>query len=144
MAWTSRGSIELSADTYPPTGDVAIAELAGLVVVPLRSAHLNEEAGALLDTLSARLARVRSRGLILDLSAIATLDSHEFAALARLARLGRLLGCDTVAAGITPGVAACMVMIDADPQGMRFCRDMDSVLLQLNAPAVPLRTSAEG
>lgn len=120
----------MGTDPRAAVSDVAIAELGDLLVVPLHSAQLNDQVGVLLDTLSARLSRARPRALILDLGAITALDHHEFEALTHIARLARLLGCETIAAGITPGVAACLVMIDADPAGIRFCRDMGSVLRQ--------------
>ena len=125
----------MAPEPPPARSDAAIAELAGMVVVPLRNTHLNEDADTLSGDLSARIAASRPRCLILDLSAITALDSHEFAALVRLARLARLLGCETVAARVTPGVAACLVMIGADPAGIRFSRDMNSILLRHAGPA---------
>ena len=47
-----------------------------------------------------------SRAVILDVSGLETLDSEEFASLRRIITMTRLLGADSVLAGLQPGIVA--------------------------------------
>ena len=75
------------------------------------------------------LARVHATGLggvILDISAMETLDSEEFAGLRAVMSMCRLMGAEPVLAGMRPGVVSALMETGVDITGLRAAIDLDA------------------
>jgi len=67
-----------------------------------------------------------SRGVILDVSGLETLDAEEFVALRRIIEMARLLGAESVLVGLRPGVVSALVETGADIDGLRAAINLDT------------------
>ena len=61
-----------------------------------------------------KLQETRARGLILDCSALALMDSQDFAGLKRLTAMASLLGAQSVFVGLGPGIVSSLVELDVE------------------------------
>ena len=78
------------------------------------------------DDLLKRVHRTGSRGVILDVSGLETLDSDEFAALRGIIRTCTIMGAETVIAGLRPGVVSALVETGSNVDGLRAAIDLDA------------------
>ncbi|MGD8978235.1 MAG: STAS domain-containing protein [Gammaproteobacteria bacterium] len=80
-----------------------------------------------------RVQETGSRGVILDVSGLETLDSDEFAALRRIMTMVSIMGAEAVLAGLRPGVVSALIEAGADTDGLRAAINLDAAftLLQL-------------
>ena len=81
------------------------------LIATLPAAVSEEDLRTLETELADRVARVRARGAILDLSAVEVLDSFAVRTLRTLAEALRLRGVTTVVVGIGPEVAFDLVRL---------------------------------
>jgi rsbT antagonist protein RsbS len=91
------------------------------------------------EDLLQRVHATGSAGVILDLSGLETLDSHEFAALRRIVAMVKIMGADTVLVGLRPGVVSALIEAGADVDGLRSTINLDAafVLLQPEPDPTP-------
>jgi rsbT antagonist protein RsbS len=61
-----------------------------------------------------KLQETRARGLILDCSALALMDSQDFSGLKRLTAMASLLGAQSVFVGLGPGIVSSLVELDVE------------------------------
>lgn len=83
------------------------------------------------------LERMRTSGarrVVLDLSAVAVMDSDDFAAVCGMVAAARLMGARTVLAGMQPGVVAALVELGARAEGLQAALDVDDALAALEQP----------
>jgi len=118
------------------TPGVAIQLSRGVVVASIQ-VDLDDEVlarfrGDLLD----RLRESGSPGVILDVSGLETLDPEEFAALRQITTMARLMGAETVIAGLRPGVVSSLITAGADIDGLRAAVDLDAAFAEFE-PEVP-------
>jgi rsbT antagonist protein RsbS len=66
-----------------------------------------------------KLQETRARGLILDCSALALMDSQDFAGLKRLTAMASLLGAQSVFVGLGPGIVSSLVELDIEIDGVQ-------------------------
>jgi len=78
------------------------------------------------EDLLGRIHETAPRGVILDVSGLATLDSEEFAALRRVMTMTHLMGAESVVAGLQPGVVSSLIEAGADVDGLRAASDLDA------------------
>jgi len=67
-------------------------------------------------------------GVVVDLRGVEILDSEEFEALRRTLAMVRMLGAETVVAGLRPGVVACLVELGVDTRLLRAAIDVDAAI----------------
>lgn len=112
-----------------------IGELEGLLVASLAP----DLGGAGMDGLGRavlrRLAASPWRAVVLDCSAVLVMDSEEFARLAELGAMCRLLGVRVYLAALHPGVAIHLALTQVQAPALRFCRDLDHARLLAAAEA---------
>jgi rsbT antagonist protein RsbS len=91
------------------------------------------------DELLHRLHATGSRGVILDVSGLETLDSTEFAAVRRIITMCAIMGAESVLVGLRPGVVSALIEAGADVDGLRAAINLDAafVLLQPEPEAEP-------
>ena len=91
-----------------------------------------ELADAVLARLRADLLqRLHDSGVtdvILDLSGVRAMDSHEFQGLRALVQVCGIMGARTVLAGLRPGVVSALVLAGADVDGLDSAIDLDQAL----------------
>ena len=91
------------------------------------------------EDLLGRLHQSGSRGVILDVSGLETLDTEELASLRRIITMTDLMGAQSVLVGLRPGVVSSLIEADADVGGLRAAIDLDAAfdLLELEAEEEP-------
>lgn len=104
-------------------GDYLIAS----VQVALTDADLIQ----LRDSLSGRVGQHRSRGVIVDVSALDVMDSFACRTLRGIAQMVRLRGAETVIVGIQPEVAFAMIQLGLRLDGVETALDLEEGLTML-------------
>ena len=91
------------------------------------------------DDLLQRVHDTGSRGVILDVSGLETVDSHEFAGLRRIITMCAIMGAEAVLVGMRPGVVSSLIEVGADVDGLRAAFDLDAAyaLLEQEPDAEP-------
>lgn len=91
---------------------VILQKINRVVVVPVPDLVGNDFFAEVKRQLLDLLQREQVTGIILDLTGVELLDAHDFRHLQQTWQSTRLMGCATVLAGIKPGVAAALSMLD--------------------------------
>jgi rsbT antagonist protein RsbS len=93
------------------------------------------------DDLLRRLHETGSRGVILDVSGLETLDSNEFAALRRIITMTSIMGAESVLVGMRPGVVSALIEAGAEVDGLRAAIDLDAAFALLQPEPEPASES---
>jgi rsbT antagonist protein RsbS len=116
---------------------VAIQVSQGVVVASIQ-VDLDEDVLARFrEDLLGRIHQTGSRGVILDVSGLDTLDSEEFSALRRIVTMTALLGAESVVAGLRPGIVSSLIETGAEVDGLRAAIDLDAAFALLRPEAEP-------
>ena len=94
------------------------------------------------EDLLRRIHETGSRGVILDVSGLETLDSDEFAALRRIITMCTIMGAESVLAGLRPGVVSALIDAGADVDGLRAAINLDAAFALLQPEPEPECESA--
>jgi len=89
------------------------------------------------EDLLGRVHETGSRAVILDVSGLETLDSEEFAALRRIIEMVRIMGSESVLAGLRPGVVSALIEVDAKVDGLQTAVDIDAAFALLEPEPEP-------
>jgi rsbT antagonist protein RsbS len=89
------------------------------------------------DDLLRRIHETSSRGVILDVSGLETLDSNEFAALRRIIAMSTIMGAESVLVGLRPGVVSALIEAGADVDGLRAAINLDAAFALLQPEPEP-------
>ena len=84
------------------------------------------------DDLLERVGRFRSRGIIVDVTALDVMDSFVSRSLRGIAQMTRLRGAETVIVGIQPEVAFAMVQLGMSFEDVSTALDLEEGLAFLN------------
>ena len=84
-----------------------------------------------------RLHQTGSSGVILDLSGMATLDSHEFAGLRRIIAMIKIMGAQAVLVGLKPGIVSALIETGADVDGLHAAINLDAAFALLQPQPQP-------
>lgn len=112
-------------------GRVPIIRLGETLIATVQDELRDSDALALQEELSQALERTSVRGILLDLSAVETLDSFLGRLLNDTATEMRLLGAQTVIVGIQPAVAITLVELGLELKGIRTALDAEKGLRML-------------
>ena len=85
------------------------------LIASIQSALTDTDVLRLQDDVMGQVGRYRSRGIIVDVTALDVMDSFVSRSLLGIAHMTRLRGAETVIVGIQPEVAFAMVQL-----GMKF------------------------
>ena len=94
---------------------VPILKQGPFLIATIQAALTDTDVLQLQDDVMAQVTRHRSRGIIVDVTALDVMDSFVSRSLQGIARMTRLRGAETVIVGIQPEVAFAMVQL-----GMSF------------------------
>jgi rsbT antagonist protein RsbS len=107
---------------------VPILRRGELLIATIQSALSDHGILELRDELVARVGQFRSRGIVIDVTALDVVDSFVARSLRTIALTARLRGAETVIVGIQPEVAIALVQLQLDLQPLRTALDLDEAL----------------
>jgi rsbT antagonist protein RsbS len=105
---------------------VAILREGDYLIAAILSDLTDKEVVELRDELTELVGRYRSRGLVIDVSALDVIDSFVARALRSIVLTVRLRGAHTVIAGIQPDVAIALVQFRLNLGPLRAALDLDA------------------
>ncbi|TLY29743.1 MAG: STAS domain-containing protein [Ignavibacteria bacterium] len=111
---------------------VPILKQGQYLIATIQSALTDEDLLQLRDELTDRVGKYRSRGVIVDVTALDIMDSFATQTLRALAHMIRLRGAETVIVGVQPEVAFTMVQLGLTLEGISTALDLEEGLAQLN------------
>jgi rsbT antagonist protein RsbS len=113
---------------------VPILKQGALLIASVQAALSDRDLLDLRDDLTQRIGRFRSRGVVIDVTALDVMDSFASRTLRGLAETARLRGARTVIAGIQPEVAMAMVQLGLDLGATPTALDLEEALEMLGVP----------
>ncbi len=114
---------------------VPILKQGPVLIASIQAALSDEDLLALRDDLASQIGRHRSRGVVIDVTALDVLDSFATRTLRSIAYTAKLRGADTVVVGIQPDVAFAMVQLGLHLDGVMTALDLEEGLACVsNAP----------
>ena len=111
---------------------VPILKQGAYLIASIQSALTDSDLVQLRDALVGKVGSYRSRGVIVDVTALDVLDSFASRTLRDLAHMIRLRGAETVIVGIQPEVAFTMVRLGLTLEGVATALDLEEGLFYLN------------
>ena len=116
---------------YADTPGVAIQVARDVVVASIQVDLDDDVLARFREDLLNRLHKSGSRGVILDVSGLETLDSDEFASLRRIITMIEIMGAEAVLVGLRPGVVSALIEAGADVDGLRAAVNLDTAFALL-------------
>ena len=111
---------------------VPILKQSQYLIATIQSALSDADLLILRDSLTEQVGRYRSRGVIVDVTALDVLDSFASRTLRDIAYIVRLRGAETVIVGIQPEVAFAMVQLGITLQNVATALDLEEGLAYLD------------
>lgn len=129
---------------YADTPGVAMQVSREIVVASIQVDLDDDVLTRFREELLRRVQQTGSRGVILDVSGLETLDSDEFTSLRRIMTMIAIMGARTVLAGLRPGVVSALIEAGADTDGLRAAIDLDAAFAMLQPePATESESAAD-
>ena len=110
---------------------VPILRQSHYLIATIQSALTDADLVELRDALVAQVGKYRSRGVIVDVTALDVLDSFASRTMRDLAHMIRLRGAETVIVGIQPEVAFTMVQLGITLEKVSTALDLEEGLAYL-------------
>jgi rsbT antagonist protein RsbS len=111
---------------------VAILRQGDYLIASIQSDLSDSEVIALRQELAELVGRHRSRGIVIDVSALDVIDSFVARSLRAIVLTARLRGASTVIVGIQPDVAIAMVQFRLNLEPLRAALDLDAATTLLD------------
>jgi rsbT antagonist protein RsbS len=112
--------------------NIAVIKVRGVLMVTMPADPDDATVSALQDKVLAAMQQTEAAGVILDISAVETLDSFFARTIAETAQMVALMGGRTVIAGMRPGVAITTTQLGLTVGGTMTALDVDRALDMLN------------
>jgi rsbT antagonist protein RsbS len=107
---------------------VPILKQGDVLIASIQSALSDQDLVRLRDEFADQVGRFRSRGVIIDVTALDVLDSFATRTLRAIAYTAKLRGANTVVVGIQPEVAFAMVQLGLSLEGVETALDLEEGL----------------
>jgi rsbT antagonist protein RsbS len=111
---------------------VPILKQRDYLIASIQAALTDADLLQLRDALVTRVGTFRSRGVIVDVTALDVMDSFAVRTIRDLAHMIRLRGAETVIVGIQPEVAFAMVQLGLTLEGVATALDLEEGLAFLD------------
>ena len=111
---------------------VPILKQGPFLIATIQAALTDTDVLQLQDDVMAQVTRHRSRGIIVDVTALDVMDSFAVRTLRDLAHMIRLRGAETVIVGIQPEVSFAMVQLGLTLEGVSTALDLEEGLAYLD------------
>jgi rsbT antagonist protein RsbS len=108
--------------------EVPILKQGPYLIAIIQAALTDADMLQMRDALVERVGRTRSKGVIVDVTALDVLDSFATGTLGDIAHMIRLRGARTVIVGIQPDVAFAMVQMGLSLEGITTTLDLEEAL----------------
>ena len=112
--------------------EVPILKQGPYLIASVQSALSDADLLQLRDGLVDKVGRFRSRGVIVDVTALDVMDSFASRTLRDIAHMIRLRGAETVIVGFQPEVAFAMVQLGLTLEGVATALDLEEGLAYLD------------
>ena len=120
---------------------VPILKQGSYLIATIQSALTDADIVQLRDALVDQVGRYRTRGVIIDVTALDVMDSFATGTLQEVAQMVRLRGAETVIVGIQPDVAFAMTLMGLTLTGVTTALDFEEGLSYLNR-SLKVRTAS--
>jgi rsbT antagonist protein RsbS len=111
-------------------------KLGDRLIASIQSTLTDEDLIRLKDDLANQVGDLRSRGVIVDVTAADVVDSFTIRTLLDIAHVSKLRGADTVIVGLRPEVAFAMVQLGLRLDGVDTGLDLEEGLAILDARSI--------
>ena len=105
--------------------EVPILKQGPYLIATVQSALSDEDLLQFRDAIVQKVGQVRSRGVIVDVTALDVMDSFATRTFRDIAQMIRLRGADTVIVGIQPEVAFTLVQLGMRLEGIATALDLE-------------------
>lgn len=112
--------------------EVPILKQRHYLIATIQAALTDADLIHLRDALVQQVGKFRSRGVIVDVTALDVLDSFASRTLQEVAHMIRLRGAHTVIVGIQPEVAFAMIQLGLNLEGVATALDLEEGLAFLD------------
>ena len=106
-------------------GPIPILQISGNLIAALQGELSDTVAERFQQDVLARIERSSAQGLMLEISALELVDTYVARVLADTARMARLMGTRTVIVGMRPEVAATLVQMGYELDGIEAALNVD-------------------
>jgi rsbT antagonist protein RsbS len=117
--------------------EVPILKQGAYLIASIQAALSDKDLLLLRDALVEKVGRFRSRGVIVDVTALDVMDSFSTRTLRDIAHMIRLRGAETVIVGIQPEVAFAMVQLGLNLADVATSLDLEEGLAYLDVKTKP-------
>jgi rsbT antagonist protein RsbS len=112
---------------------VPILKQGDVLIASIQAALSDSDLVQLQEDLADRIGRARSRGIIIDVTALDVLDSFATRTLRSIAYTAKLRGAHAVVVGIQPDVAFAMVQLGLSLESIATALDLEEGLAEVAA-----------
>ena len=112
----------------PNTFRIPIIKLHGKLIVSIQMALSDRLVMQLKDDITSRIERVKTTGLIIDVSGIDVMDSYISRALRDMGLIAKLMGVRTVISGLDPMIAMTLVEMGLDLKGVSSALNLETTI----------------
>jgi rsbT antagonist protein RsbS len=114
---------------------VPILKQGEVLIASIQAALTDTDVIRLADDIIEQVGRYRSRGIVVDVTALEVMDSFVSRSLRGIAHMARLRGAETVLVGIQPEVAYAMVQLGMSMEDVNTALDLEEGMLFLQERA---------
>jgi rsbT antagonist protein RsbS len=107
---------------------VPVLKQGEVLIASIQAALTDQDMQQLRDDLAEKVGRFRTRGVIIDVTALDVMDSFASRTLRGIAATARLRGARTVVVGIQPDVALSIVRLGLTLEGVATALDLEEGL----------------
>jgi rsbT antagonist protein RsbS len=110
---------------------IPILKMGTYLLVTIQVDMHDQLAMALQDDLTNRIAKERSRGVLIDISSLDVVDSFIGRMIANISGMARVLDADTVVVGMQPSVAITLVELGLPLEGVHTALNVEKGMARL-------------
>ena len=112
---------------------VPILKQGPFLIASIQAALTDTDVLRLQDDVMEQVGRFRSRGIVVDVTALDVMDSFVSRSLRGIAHMTRLRGAETVIVGIAPEIAFAMVQLGLSFEDVHTALDLEEGLAYLDS-----------
>src|SRR5579871_3337093 len=115
-----------------PSGEIPLLKIGSTLLATIQIDLHDTVVDSFQNDVLEQIERTAATGLIIDISALETVDSYVARTLANTGKMAKLMGTETVIVGMQPAVAATLVRMGYFMQGIHTALSLEEGL-QLQA-----------
>jgi rsbT antagonist protein RsbS len=112
---------------------IPILKMGTFLLVTIQVDMHDKLASTLQDDLTAQISRQRSRGVLIDISALDVVDSFIGRMIANISAMARVLDAETVVVGMQPAVAITLVELGLPLDGVHTALNVERGMALLHS-----------